>query len=85
MSTRCVTITELMHLQVRGVSFSPSGLRFSLTPCTEGTSSERLYASLLGSHPNDIGIVPSGTLSIRVVGLVAYFRVGWLAFNLFEV
>ena len=73
MSTRCVSISEFMHLQVRGVSFSPSGLRFSLTPCTKGSSSESPLDSLLGSHPRDVGSVPSGSLSTRVVGLVAYF------------
>jgi hypothetical protein len=65
MSTRCVSISELIDSQVRSVSFSASALRFSFTPCIYGTSSESLQESLLGSHPRDIGGTPSGRKSMR--------------------
>jgi len=84
MSTRCVSISELMHLQVRGVSFSPSGLRFSLHLAPKVLLRKAFWIPCSGP------ILTTLVLFLRVEyqrGWLAWWltSVSWLAFNLFEV
>jgi len=77
MSTRCVSISELMHSQVSGREFlALRGFKFTTSPCTKGTSSERPSAPCSGPILATLGIVPllrhRFRISTRVVELVAY-------------
>jgi metal-dependent HD superfamily phosphatase/phosphodiesterase len=59
MSTRCRIHIRVNAFASKWLEFLVlRGFRFRFTPCTKGSSSERLSVSLLGSHPHDVGTVP---------------------------